>query len=726
MSIAILLDLDNIKPNLETIEKICASYGTIAERRAFSNTPAILTAYGSAFRNFNYRFELTPGIEPVPQEVDNLISKTAHEIIENESLEVNLVAVVSHDNGYANLFSQLKQKQPELQTLIIGFGSQIGNQLRETADYIELLQQEMRPTYVGIDLGTTNTVMGIANWNLMREEWNATSLEITVTDEQQSLIKTPIIPSAVRFNDETNAEIGGHIKSNAYAFRDKTILAWKHHMGDSVEGEPFYFELSSGKVAPEKAASQVLNFARSKLTERYEIQGVVITHPASFEADAIAATRQAAVLAGWVEDDVVLITEPQAALYDFLYRMQKGEVPQPFDVREPANVLVYDLGGGTLDVTLHQVQWNSSVNRFLIQNIAIGSRTRVGGDTIDQLIAEHVINNSPYCQNLSQAEYTKLKYELPLYAEKFKKLWGSEYFQSRDKDNFQTAFQGNFLDNQVPIRYYISRERMRKLLEPLLCEDLNLDLLETLNPETAFDQSPFIDRFNTLVVPILEVLLKAKQTTGEIPNIDAILLNGGMTYFPPVRERLIELLGNVPILDEGHPDLAVARGSALFAAGALKPGEGVNPTNVYLEVAENGESQLRLLMAQGQKYPYQTTLEGFRLPEAQQGIISFKIWVGMGTYPGQNTTLQRLRQVPIEKLHAANLEPGCLLNLEIEYTFDERLLLTLVGENDERIQIEVKQEVVTYPSVSTETSSLSIPTISRSRTPEEVDPNVTM
>lgn len=728
LNVAILLDLDNIKPQLGTVEKICESYGKIVTRWAFSNTPAVLTAYGSAFRNFNYRFELTPGLDPVPQEVDNLISKTAKEITENDKLAINLVAIVSNDNGYANLFTELKPKG--VQSLVIGFGSQIGNQLRETADYVEVLKQEMRPTYVGIDLGTTNTVIGIANWNLMRKEWKANALPVAITDERKSLYQSEIIPSAVRFTSEENAEIGGHIKSNAYAFRDQTILAWKHNMGESVEGKPFYFELTSGKVLPEQAASQVLKFARSKLAEKYEIQGVVITHPASYEADAIEATRQAAILAGWEKDEIIPLSEPEAALYDFLYRMQQGEIPQPFDVTQPANVLVYDLGGGTLDVTLHQVQWNQNANQFLIQNIAIGSRTRIGGETVDQAIAQYVIKNSPYCKNLSTAEYTKLSYELPLYAEKFKKIWGSEYLSTPDKENFQYSFQGSFLDNQLPLRYYISRQRMREILAPLLCEDLNLDFLANLDTKTAFDHSPFTDRLNTLVVPILEVFLKAKESTGNLPNIDAVLLNGGMTYFPPIRERLIELLGNVPILDEGNPDLAVARGASLYAAGALKPGEGVNPTNIYLEVAENGNPQLRLLMAQGQKYPYKTLLKGFRLPDADQGSISFKIWVGMGKTLGNNTTLQRLREVPLKKLYATNLQPGCLLDLQIEYTFDERLILTLIAENGAQAEIEVKQdhlETYSEPTSSpSETATLSIPSISRFRTTEEPEHNVSI
>lgn len=488
-------------------------------------------------------------------------------------------------------------KSRGIKTLIIG--NQVGNSLKETADYTEVLNDIMRPTYVGIDLGTTNTVMSLANIDL-RQQWTASAIEVPVKNEQGALINKQIIPSSVRFNSQNEAEVGEHIKAQAYAFRDQTILAWKHHMGCSSDGKPFYYELSTGKVAPEEAAAKVLAFCRERLLQKYgQVQGAVITHPASYESDAIEATRSSAVLAGWKEEEVVLLAEPQAALYDYLFRLQKGELVPPFDMTQPSSILVYDLGGGTLDVTLHKVQWSPAENRFVIENIAIGSRTRVGGDTVNELISEYILKKHPNYQNLSEADQKKLRYELLNCAENFKKVWGGEYALSHDKPYFKLPFQQNFLDSKFPIRHYISVEQMHEILSPLLCEDLELASIEQMNAHTAFNEFPFTNRFNTFVVPVLEVLLKAKQNCGEIPEIGAVLLNGGMTYFPPVRERLAKLFGEIPILNDGNPDLAVARGAALFAAGALKPGESINPTNIYLEVNEKNKSKLRLLVAQG-------------------------------------------------------------------------------------------------------------------------------
>ncbi len=699
MHIAVLLDLDNIKPKLSTIEQLCREIGKVVDRRAFSNTPAVLAAYGGSFREFGYRFELTPGLEPMPQEVDTLIERTAFEIVANSELQVKVIAVVSNDNDYASLFKKLRKRG--IKTLVIG--NQIGYKLRENADYVEVINEVLRPTYVGIDLGTTNTVMALANIAPgSGQQWTAAAIKVSVKDEQGSLVSKEIIPSSVRFNSKEQAEVGGHIKAQAYAFRDQTILAWKHDMGCSSEGKPFHYDLTSGKIAPEEAAAKILAFCREKLLQKHrEVQGAVITHPASYESDAIEATRKAAALAGWQEEEVVLLPEPHAALYDFLHRLQKGELEQPFDITQPTNLLVYDLGGGTLDVTLHSVQWDETVNRFIIRDLAVGSRTRVGGDTVDQLIAEHILKNCPGYEELSPAEQKKLGYELPIYAEKFKKLWGAEYSDANDKQDFKAPFQAIFLEGKLPIRYFVNAERMREILAPLLCAQLSLACIETMDPQGAFDEPPFTDQFNSFVVPVLEIILKVRQNTGQILKIDAVLLNGGMTYFPPVRECLTRLFGNTPIIDHGDPDLAVAKGAALFAAGAQgRNAQRVNPTNVYLEVSENGENKLRLLVAQGQTYPYRTILKGFKLPDTSSGYLRFKAWVGMGTQPNRNTILQRLRQVAVERIIEAKLQPGCLLDLEVEYTFDERLMLTLVSKKSggARFQLEVISDSEAPPS----------------------------
>lgn len=733
-NIAILLDLDNIKPELGEIESICTKYGSIKVRRAFSNTPAVLSAYGSQLRNLGYRFELTPGLTSVPQEVDNLIFRTSEELINNSQEQINIIAVVSNDNDYAKLFSYLTSKQ--VKTVAIG-NNQLGNKLRETATYIELLQKILRPTYLGIDLGTTNTVIARASQTL-KQEWKANAISIPVKNEHEAVQHTELIPSAVRYSQLDTAKIGNHVRSQYYAFRDQTILAWKHDIGTLQDGLPFEYQLSIGNVTPEQAAAEVLKFCRHELTQKQiDVRGAVITHPASYEPDAIEATRKAAKLAGWEENNIVLLPEPKAALYDFLYRLRNGEICADLDTSRPLNILVYDLGGGTLDTSLHKVHWNSDIAQFFIEDISIGSRTRVGGDQVDEKIVDYLFSNYSKIGKLSAPEQKKLWYELRIYAEQFKQVWGSRYSDSPDKEEFRMPFEYVSSSSSFPIFYSLGYRQMQEALKELLCPDIKPELIEKLDPKTAFNESPFVDRRDTFIVPVLDVLLKAKEKLGELPKINGILLNGGMTYFPLIRERLEQLLPGILILSEGDPDLAVARGAALYAAGTVGKSEGINPTNIWLEVTDcnTQESKLELLVAHGQKYPYRTTLAGFRLPPFEDhGLIGFKAWVGMGSQINQNTTLQRTRYVKTDEIRAADIQPGDYLNLEVEYTFDERLLLTLVHRDrpDTRFRLEVSPQIPTISNVEkpvnqktvNNTATDLIPKISRSRPGKEINPDI--
>ena len=708
MNLALFLDLDNIKPNLEELEKMVQGIGYVIERRAFSNVPSVRTAYGSKFRRYGYRLEITAGDDVQPQEVDQLIEKSALELANNPSRHIEAVAVVSNDNDYAPLFRKLKSKG--LKTIAIG--TRLGQKLQEAADQCLTLPAGQTPFYLGIDLGTTYTVVGLCTLGL-DGTWETNALELPVYNEFEALENRNLIPSSVRFSAAPRAEVGYHVRRQFVAHQNVSILDWKRFMGvlnpdgtryrlplrklDPAEAQnpPYLAGLfRNGQVAPEEAAAGLLHHIREKLAELYpETAGIVITHPASYETDAIQATKQAAVLAGWDEDEIVMLAEPKAALYDFLHSVKRCKIKQPLDFMSPKRILVYDLGGGTLDVSMHEVVWNQKLGNFMIQDLAIGSRTRVGGELTDDLIARYV--QTQYRQQLAQlpAEHQERFYlEVRLYATKFKATWGQAYAASLNKPVYTMNFQGNFAD--IPVRLPINREKFQEILGTLLCQDLCLEEIERLDPATAFDHPPFSDRMNTFVVPVLELLLKMRQN-GVAQQVDGILLNGGMTRFPLVQERLAQLFGENKLLRQGSPDLAVGKGAALYAAGV----HGVDArrvcgSNIYLEINRHGTIGLQKLVAQGQQYPYQTRLAGFQLPAAKDGELLLNIWFGMGSTPGVNTTLQRLRRIPLEAIHQT-IAPEARLDLQVEYTLDERLILELVDtRTNKHFQVQILEDGV--------------------------------
>ncbi len=279
-------------------------------------------------------------------------------------------------------------------------------------------------------------------------------------------------------------------------------------------------------------------------------------------------------------------------------------------------------------------------------------------------------------------------------------MWGSQYAAAPERETLRLAFQTQLLEGRLPVRVPMDVATVRQILEPVLCSDLELEDLQHLDPSTAFDHPPFTDRLNTFVVPVLDLLLKARQNLGGDPRLDGVLLNGGMTLFPLVRERLKRLLGPIPLMTHGHPDHAVSRGAALFAAGAQgKRACRVNPTHISLEVQEEGRPILKRLVAQGQAFPHSTTIRGLRLPRADRGELLFRIWVGMGNRPDHNTSLQRFRRIDLATLRGAGLAPGSEVNLQVDLSFDERLLLTLQDPGSSaRFQLEVRDREASCPA----------------------------
>ncbi|GAB4336702.1 MAG: hypothetical protein Kow0037_18260 [Calditrichia bacterium] len=713
MGVAIFIDLDNIKPSLKTVEEIAAKYGEVKQRWAFANSNTVRIAYGMQLRELRYRLQLTPDEQIVKNDVDNLIEYQIRESVINSIENIHTVVIVSNDNDFVHIVNELKNEK--IKTVAVG--TTIGQKFADAADNVENLTELMSPVYIGIDLGTTNTAVATANQALYeRDQWKATNLQFTITDENHSIVNSDLIPSSVGIN-WPNYEVGGHVRAQFAAASHRTILAWKHDLGRMASEQPFRYELNelelssnevkyeflkelskSKKLLPEEAAACILHFCLEHLKRRIrEINGVVITHPASFETDAIAAIKKAAVMAGWPEDGIVTVSEPQAALYDYLNRIQNGEILSDLDFRKRTKIIVYDLGGGTLDISMHAVEWNNDRKMFEIDDIAIGSRTRVGGDDFDRLIRDFIISkikDQTNFKSLTEKEREEIRNQILIYAEKFKKTWGYEYDRERNS-SFQFTFAGQFLRGRVPIRIPISYELMVKILEPLLRYDLNFEKVYEFEPPDCFNDQLFANPqdYNTLIVPIIEMFLKVKERYGEIIKPDLVLLNGGVTNFPIVKERLEKFFGEIPIVSNGLPEYAVSRGAALYAAGVQgKIRQRVNPTNIYLEAKKNGQSTLVCIVAQGQKYPYTTTLRNLKLPSVKNGEILFNIWVGMGTKKNHNTTLQRQRAINLEKFKKVGFSANTPFSLKVDYTSDEKLILTAFSpENPERsLEFEVK------------------------------------
>lgn len=481
--------------------------------------------------------------------------------------------------------------------------------------------------YIGIDLGTTNSVMGWGILNPQTNQLETKVVEINMLLERMGTGKKELLPSCVYFKEGGSPIVGEYAKT-MIGRTNRVVKSIKSEMGTQA-----YFDFDSTTYDPAVISSLILKHlaASAESLFRFIPDDVVITVPASFDSDMRAATVEAARLAGFrtQEDDGnprnILLDEPRAALYDFVNRQNKGEIPETrINFQEPQTVLVFDLGGGTLDVSLHRVSYQQEQYRLNIEDLAISRYTRIGGDDFDQKLADHFFhayaNRLP--DNIDDREMDMLKSTFREYAEQAKidlssqiengKLMG--YF---DPELVEAEIIQTPVENQV-FEYDLTLSEYEEIIEPLLASHLTLDAVKQLDTLSTCDN---------IIYPILDVLRKAEQKIGGMPKVDAVLLNGGMTKLHTIQNRL-ETLFDFPPITAGDPDKAVARGAVVYHYDlhrGIKPARILNDT-IGIEIA-GGE--VKHLVEAGTILPLQPTpIPNLKISE---GALSLRLPFYLGS-----------------------------------------------------------------------------------------------
>ncbi len=266
---------------------------------------------------------------------------------------------------------------------------------------------------VGIDLGTTNSVIAFADLanesapviehlavpQLTAEETveslpTLPSFLYLATEQERSALTGPWRGGADDSLTEMGHVVGEYARRRSAEVPERTVAgakSWLAHHGVDRRGEILPWDASESvpKISPWTAAVRYLqhlrhawdaSFSDAPLTE----QQVVLTVPASFDAAARELTREAALAAGLHPERLVLLEEPQAAVYAWLAEQGRRwrEICQLGD-----RLLVIDVGGGTTDLTLIQVA--QSEGELTLERLAVGRHLLVGGDNMDLALAHY-------------------------------------------------------------------------------------------------------------------------------------------------------------------------------------------------------------------------------------------------------------------------------------------------------------------------------------------------
>jgi molecular chaperone DnaK len=334
----------------------------------------------------------------------------------------------------------------------------------------------------------------------------------------------------------------------------------------------FYDESVSDKLdTPVKVQAEILrrliSAARERTGEDPRKSKVVITVPASFEMGQRKDTLEAAKLAGLNLGDGDLLDEPNAAFLDLV----NSQAIDRLDLASPKNILVFDFGGGTCDISILRVQRDdrNPPLALLIENLAISNYARLGGDNLDLLLVHKILlpavcaDNGLQFETLTERDKRDLRWNLKETACRLKERLCEKATAERQQSKLAnpkhtwTAEPFTLSDAGVTTRKIkgdLTYFEFENLLEPFIgfigrLTDSRIALADGYYMGSVF-------------APVLDALDKALLNPDQI---DAVLLNGGSCRNPLVVRAFRELdtFRNAEILDKGDLDLAVARGAAV-------------------------------------------------------------------------------------------------------------------------------------------------------------------
>ena len=352
---------------------------------------------------------------------------------------------------------------------------------------------------VGIDLGTTNSVVAVLEGG-----------EPTVIANAEGSRTTP---SVVAFAKNGEILVGEVAKRQAVTNVDRTVRSVKRHIGTDWKKE-----IDGKNYTPQEISARVLQKLKRD-AEAYlgeEVTDAVVTVPAYFEDAQRQATKEAGTIAGL--NVLLIINEPTAAA--LAYGLDKGEREQ--------TILVFDLGGGTFDVSLLEIE------EGLIQVKATAGDNQLGGDDWDAAIVAHLVRTFNAQNGIDLSKDKMAMQRLQEAAEKAKiELSGAQ----STTINLPYITAGS--EGPLHMDVTLTRAEFQRMTQNLL------------------------DRVKG---PFQQVVRDAKI---DVSKIDHVVLVGGSTRMPAVSDVVRELTGGKEPNKGVNPDEVVAVGAAL-QAGVLK------------------------------------------------------------------------------------------------------------------------------------------------------------
>lgn len=366
---------------------------------------------------------------------------------------------------------------------------------------------------IGIDLGTTHSVISF---------WNSQKESAEPIDMSNGFGKIPM-PSAVQFRKDDLSEewvIGDEAYNSRVIYPDTTLLSVKTLMGSDTK-----LRINHVDYTPEEISGKILKALMDQLhsiNPNSKCLGLVVSVPYDFDDAAKKATMRACQLAGLGSQLICLIEEPKAAALAYNYH-------HPF--KKDETIMVFDFGGGTLDITLFKVSEISDKEQTL-KVLSEGGEAKHGGDLLDELVYNHfieVLKEKGYeVDNLSKEVIADLK---------------TKAKETKERLSGAGKVRVPFTALMPPFALPFTRENLEEIGKDFIAKTKNL---------------------------IVRTLQEAYQGAIKPEEIDRILLEGGSSQMPWVKELMHQIFNDdSKVYVSERPALDISMGATIYAAMKL-------------------------------------------------------------------------------------------------------------------------------------------------------------